>query len=138
MPTFISKITWRNWCSNCCNETKFKPYGDLVNEACSGYNAIMFGNQDLFGRIENDETRGLVHSIYRENENTGSSRNSAVPNFMPRIMTDNEILEIINSLVSKQCDVFNTVHSWTKEYPKHKGVSFKSIHIFLFMKCRHK
>ena len=38
------------------SKIKFEPCSDLVDEACSCYNANMLDNQDPFSQIENDET----------------------------------------------------------------------------------
>ena len=46
----------------------------------------MLDNQDPFDQIENDETGETVYSNDQDDENTKSSRNSAIPNFMPRFM----------------------------------------------------
>lgn len=51
----------------------------------------------------------------------------ANPNFMPKVMADDKILESINSLNSKQHKFFNAGHNWTKEYAKHNGVNVKFI-----------
>ena len=93
------------------NKNKFEAYGDLFDKARSLYNANML-------QIENVETGE-------------SNRNFAIPNFMPRIVADDEIVENINFLNSKQRDVFSIVHNWVKEYAKHKGVNVKAVHIFL-------
>ena len=50
---------------------------------------------------------------------------------MPKILLDNEIAEGINSLNSKQREVFNAVHKWGKEYVKCNGYNVEPIHIFL-------
>ena len=79
--------------------------------------------KDPIAQIENDKTEEAVYSNDSDDENTESNRNFAIPNCMPRIMGDDEILESINSPNSKQRDVFNAVHNWTKEYAKHKGIN---------------
>lgn len=55
-----------------------------------------------------------MYSNGQDDENTESNRNSAVPNFMPRILAENDSLESINFLNSKQRDVFNVVHNQAK------------------------
>ena len=74
----------------------------------------MLDNQDTFGQIESNGTGEAVYSNGQDDENTESNRNSAVPNFMPRILTEDDILESINSLNSKQRDLFNVVHNQAK------------------------
>ena len=66
------------------NKIKFEPCGNLVDETISRYNANMFGNQDPFGQIKNDKTGETVYSNDRDDENTESNSNYAIPNFMPR------------------------------------------------------
>ena len=74
----------------------------------------MLNNQDTFGQIESNGTGEAVYSNGQADENTESNRNSAVPNFMPRILAEDDILESINFLNSKQRDVFNVVHNQAK------------------------
>ena len=50
---------------------------------------------------------------------------------MPQILPDDKIANGINSLNSKQREVFNVVHKWTKNYVKHDGYEVKLVHIFL-------
>ena len=71
-----------------------------------------FENQDTVGQIENYETGKAVFSNDQDDENTESNRNSVIHNFMPRVISDDEILENINYLNSRQYDV---IHNWTKE-----------------------
>ena len=53
----------------------------------------------------------------QDDENTESSRNSEISNFMPRIIADDKILKSINSLNFKQRDVFSVAYNCgTKEY----------------------
>ena len=74
----------------------------------------MLNNQDTFGQIESNGTGEAVSSNGQDDENTESNRNSAVPNFMPRILAEDDILESINFLNPKQRDVFNVVHNQAK------------------------
>ena len=85
----------------------------------------MLDNQDLLGQTESDETVEAKYTNDQDNENTESNRNSALPNFMQRIMIDGEVLESINSLHSKQRDVFNVFHTRVKSYAKQKDVNVK-------------
>ena len=72
-----------------------------------------------------------MYSNDQHDENTESNKNSAIPNGMPRIMRDDEILGSVNSLNSKQRNVFNVVNNWVKEYAKHKGINAKPVLICL-------
>ena len=112
------------------NRFKFEPYGDLVEEAYAHYNENMINNQDPHGQIENEETPEAEFNNDELNERTDSNTNTAIPTFMPKIWSEDEILENINSLNSKQRDVFNVVHNWAKDYVKYNG-KVKPIHIFL-------
>ena len=74
----------------------------------------MLNNQDTFGQIESNGRGEAVYSNRQDDENTESNRNSTVPNFMPRILAEDDILESINFLNSKQRDVFNVAHNQGK------------------------
>ena len=50
---------------------------------------------------------------------------------MPQISPDNEIAEGINSLNSKQSEIFNMFCAWAKEYIKYDGHNVEPVHIFL-------
>ena len=56
---------------------------------------------------------------------------SATANFIPKKFPDNDIAEGINSLNSKQREVFNVVHTWAKDYVKYNGHNVEPVHIFL-------
>ena len=45
-------------------------------------------------------------------------------------MPDDEIAAGINSLNSKQREVFNAVHTWAKDYVKFDGHNVEQVHIF--------
>ena len=66
-----------------------------------------------------------------DSEDTGTKKTSTIPTFMPQIFPDNEIAEGINSLNSKQREVFNVAHKWAKEYVKCNGHNVELINIFL-------
>ena len=66
----------------------------------------------------------------QDDENTESNRNSAIPNFMPRIIEDNEILESITFLNSEQHNVLNIISNWAREYAKYKDANAKPVNIF--------
>lgn len=58
MPIFISNQTSKTRAETVLNSNKtmFEPYGDLVDEAYSGYNDYMFDNQDPLCKTENNDT----------------------------------------------------------------------------------
>ena len=64
-------------------------------------------------------------------QDTETNKTSAIANFMPQILPDNEIAKDINSLNSKQMKVFNVVHTWAKDYVKYNKYNFEPLHIFL-------
>ena len=56
---------------------------------------------------------------YSEDRETNKA--TAISNFMPKILPDNDIAEGINSLNSQQKEAFNVVHTWAKDYVKYNG-----------------
>ena len=126
----ISKQHSSTWCSNCAKQ-KFEPHGDLVDEAYSRCNANTLDNQVPFGQIEYDDTREAVYSNNQDEENKESHWNLAIPHFIPRVMTFDEVLESINSLNSMQNGVFNVFHNSVKEYGKYNGFNIKPVHTLL-------
>ena len=80
---------------------KFEPYGDLVHEAYSHYNPNILDNQDPCSQNENDETGETVCSKDEDDQNAEPNRNSAILNFVLKIIADDEILESIHPLNSK-------------------------------------
>ena len=50
---------------------------------------------------------------------------------MPQTLPDDEIAKDINSLKSKQREVFNVVHTWAKNYFKNDVHDVEPVHIFL-------
>ena len=50
---------------------------------------------------------------------------------MLQILPDNEIVEGINSLNSKQREIFNMVHTWAKEFIKYDRHNVELIHMLL-------
>ena len=64
-------------------------------------------------------------------QDTETNKTSAIANFMPQILPDDETAKDINSLNSKQMEVFNVVHTWAKDYVKYIEYNFEPLHIFL-------
>ena len=56
---------------------------------------------------------------------------SAIPNFILKILPDDEITEEIDYLNSKERNVFNVVHTWVKNYVNYDRLNVETIHIFL-------
>ena len=90
----------------------------------------LINNQDPQSQIENNETPGEEYSneIYSEDRETNKA---TAANFMPKILPDDDIAEGINSLNSKQREVFNVAHTWAKDYVKYNGHNVEPVHIFL-------
>ena len=109
------------------SKVNFEAYGDLVDQAFSQFNENYINKQDSHSQIENDETPGAEYP----NEDTKTNKTSAIPNFMPQILPDDEIAKDINSLNSKQRKVFNVVHAWAKNYVKYDGHDVEPVHTFL-------
>ena len=80
------------------------------------FNRNLINNQDPHSQIENYETPGPKYPIASDSEEGKTNKSSAFPNFMPKILTDYEIKEGINSLNSKQRELFNVAYTWAKDY----------------------
>ena len=89
------------------NKIKFEPYGYLLDQAFSQFNENSINNQDPHSQIENDEIPGTEYPNENDLEDTETNKTSAIPNFMPQILPDDEIAKGINSLNSKQREVIN-------------------------------
>ena len=87
------------------NKIKFEPYGDLVDQAFSQFNKTSIANQDSHIQIENDETQGAEFPNENGSEDTETNKTSAIPNFIPKILQDDEITKGIISLNLKQREV---------------------------------
>ena len=77
-------------------------YDDNVDQAFSQFHRNWVSNQNSHSQIENDETTGTENLNENDLEDTETSKISAITNFMPKILPDDEIAEGINSLNSKQ------------------------------------
>ena len=111
------------------NKIKFEPYYDLVYQAFSQFDDN--SNQELHGEIENNESPEAEHPNENDLEDTKTNKTSAIPIFMPQVLSDGGISKGINSLTAKQREVFNMVHTWAKDYVKYDGRDVESVHIFL-------
>ena len=112
------------------SKIKFEPYGDLVDLAFSQFNENSINNQDPHSQIENDGTTGAEYSNENSSEDTETNKTSAIPDFMPQILQDDEIAKDIYSLNSKQMEDL-CVHTWAKDYVKYNGYDVEPVHIFL-------
>ena len=79
------------------NKINVEPYGNLVNQVFLQVNENLINNQDPPSQIENDETPRPEYPNESDSEE-GETNNSALRNFMPQILPDDEITEVINSL----------------------------------------
>ena len=95
------------------------------------FNENLINNQDPYSQIENNETPGAEYPNESDSAEGEINRTFALPNFMLQILPENEIAQGINSLNSKQREIFNVVHTWAKEYIKNEGHNVEPIHIFL-------
>ena len=111
------------------NKIKFEPYGDLVDQAFSQFNENSINNQDPHSQVENDEKSEAEY--LNDPEDTETNQTSAISNFMLQVLPDDEIAKGINSLNSKQREVFNVVHTWAKNFVKCDGKDVEPVHIFL-------
>ena len=110
---------------------KFEPHGDLVDQAFAQFNENLINNQDPHSQIENDETLEAEYPNEYDLEEGETNRTFAIPNFMSQILPHNEIAEGINSLNSKQREIFNVVHTCAKKYVKYDRHNVEPIRIFL-------
>ena len=78
------------------NKIKFKLYGDLVYLSFSQFNESLMKNQDPHSQTENDETSEPEYPNESKLEEGETNKISALPNFMPQILTDDEIAESMN------------------------------------------
>ena len=113
------------------NKIKFEPFGDLVDEVYSRLKETLINNQNPHSQIENGGIPGAEYPNDNDSEDTETNKTSTIPTFMPQILADNEIAEDINSLNSKQREVFNVIHKWAKEYLECNGNIVEPNHIFL-------
>ena len=104
------------------NKVMFERYGDLVDQAYSTFNETLIINQVPHSKTEYDETSGAEYP----NENNLKD----TLNFMRKIPVD-ETAESINHSNSKQREVFNVVHTWSKDYVKCIGYNVELVEIFL-------
>ena len=87
------------------SKVKFDSYVEIVGKDFSQFNEKLIKNIDSHSQTENEETLALEYP-FESNKEGGEGRNkskaSALPNFLPQLLPDDEIKEGINSLNSKQ------------------------------------
>ena len=66
-------------------------------------------SQDPQSQIENNETPGTEYPNEHDSEDIETNKTSAISNFMPQILPDDETAKDINSLNSKQTEIFNVI-----------------------------
>ena len=84
------------------SKKKFESYGDLVELVFSQFNESYINNQDSHNQIENDKTPGAEYPNEKYLEDTETSKTSAIPNFMPKILPDDEIAKDVNFLMQSK------------------------------------
>ena len=89
------------------NKIKFEPYGDLVDQAHSKFYETLINNKDSHNQIENFKTQGEEYPNKVDKEITERDKTSAISNFIPKTLSDDEIEEGINFLNSNQSELFN-------------------------------
>ena len=89
----------------------------------------MINNQEPHSQIENDEIPGAEYSIESDSVEGETSKTSALPNFMPQVLPDDEITEGL-ALNSKQREIFHVVHTWAKDYVIYNENNVEPTHIF--------
>ena len=109
------------------NKIKFESYGE---QAFSQFNENSINNQDPHNQIQNNQTSEAKYANQNDSENIETNKTSAIRNFMSQILPDNEIAKGINSLNSKQREVFNVIHTWDKNYVKYNGHDVEPVTYF--------
>ena len=73
--------------------------------------------------------QNIAMKVFQKKQKT-----SAISNFMPQILPDDEIAEAINPLNSKRKEVINAYHTWAKNWKtngKHDGHNIWLVRVFL-------
>ena len=94
------------------------------------FNETLINNQNPHSQIENDETPEAEYPNENDSEDIETNKTSIIPTFMPQILQDGEIAKGVNSVNSKQREVFNVVYKWTKDYVKCNGHNVEPVYIF--------
>ena len=94
------------------------------------FNETLINNQDSHSQIENDETPEAEYPNENDSEDTETNKTSTISTFMPQTLKDGEIAKGVNSLNSKQREVFNVVYKWAKDYVICNGHNVEPVYIF--------
>ena len=86
---------------------------------------------DPHSEIKNEETLEAKYLHDFDSEESEANKITALSNFMPKMLPNDEIADRIGYLKLKQREVFNLVHTWATDYVKYDGHSVKLIHVFL-------
>ena len=111
------------------NKIKLEPYDNFAYQAFWQFNENLINYKDPKTQNENDETPGIENYNENDCEDTETNETFAIPNFMHKILSDDENAEGINSLNSKQRKMFNVVRA--KDYAIYNQHNVKPVHIFL-------
>lgn len=82
---------------------KFVTYEDLLDHAFSQFNETLLTIEIQYNQIENDERPCTEYTNENDSEAkiTKINKPSAIPNFMPQILADDEIAQSVNSISLK-------------------------------------
>ena len=103
----------------------------MFDQALLHFNENFINSQDPHSQIENNEIPGAEYPNENVSEDAEANKTFAIPNFMPKILPDDRIVEGIDAWDSKQKEVFNAVHTWAKDYVKYDEHNVEPVHIFL-------
>ena len=107
---------------------KLVPYGDLFDQIFLQFIENLINKKDTYSQLENVEMPGVEYSSSGKGE---TNKASELRNFMRKILPYDKFAEGINSLNSKQREVFNVVHTWAKDYVKYDKRNVEPTHMFL-------
>ena len=82
---------------------KFVTYEDLLDHAFSQFNETLLTIEIQYSQTENDERPYTKYTNENDSEAkiTKINKTSAIPNFMPQILADDEIAQSVNSISLK-------------------------------------
>ena len=98
---------------------------------CFQFHEDSIKNPDPHSQIESYEAPRAKYPNENYSKDTGRKKISVTPNFIPQILPEDGTAAGINSLNSKQKEVFNVVHTWTTDYVKYDGHDVEPVPIFL-------
>ena len=89
---------------------KIESYSDLVDQNFLQFNKNLIKNYEPHSQIEKHETPVAEHPNESDTEGAEANRTYALPDFLLQILPIDKIAQGINSLNSRQREVFNAVH----------------------------